>query len=77
MSIDYLAQYLNKRTCICLKLIEAHTLHLKKELMIKLEASQLTSFLNSLAKKFTRALSKSSPPKNVSPFVDLTSNTPF
>lgn len=37
----------------------------------------LTSFLNSLARKETRWLSKSSPPRKVSPLVDLTSNTPF
>ena len=34
------------------------------------------SFLNSLAKYSTIVSSKSSPPRNVSPFVDLTSNTP-
>ena len=34
------------------------------------------SFLNSEIKYSTTALSKSSPPKNVSPFVDLTSKTP-
>ena len=34
------------------------------------------SFLNSVIKYSTTALSKSSPPKNVSPFVDLTSKTP-
>ena len=34
------------------------------------------SFLNSPIRYSTTALSKSSPPKNVSPFVDLTSNTP-
>jgi hypothetical protein len=34
------------------------------------------SFLNSPIRYSTIALSKSSPPKNVSPFVDLTSNTP-
>ena len=34
------------------------------------------SFLNSLAKKSIILKSKSSPPKCVSPFVDLTSNTP-
>jgi hypothetical protein len=34
------------------------------------------SFLNSEIKYSTTALSKSSPPKKVSPFVDLTSNTP-
>ena len=34
------------------------------------------SFLNSSIKYFTIASSKSSPPKKVSPFVDLTSNTP-
>ncbi len=33
---------------------------------------QLTSRLNSCTKYPTRALSKSSPPKKVSPFVDLT-----
>ena len=34
------------------------------------------SFLNSLAKYSTIVSSKSSPPRNVSPFVDLTSKTP-
>ena len=34
------------------------------------------SFLNSEAKYSTIASSKSSPPKNVSPLVDLTSKTP-
>jgi hypothetical protein len=34
------------------------------------------SFLNSLARYSTRRMSKSSPPRNVSPLVDLTSNTP-
>ena len=34
------------------------------------------SFLNSEIKYSTIALSKSSPPKNVSPLVDLTSKTP-
>ena len=34
------------------------------------------SFLNSPAKYSTIVSSKSSPPKNVSPFVDLTSKTP-
>jgi hypothetical protein len=34
------------------------------------------SFLNSLIRYSTIALSKSSPPKKVSPFVDLTSKTP-
>ena len=34
------------------------------------------SFLNSFNKYSTIELSKSSPPKNVSPLVDLTSNTP-
>ena len=34
------------------------------------------SFLNSEIKYSTTALSKSSPPKNVSPLVDLTSKTP-
>ena len=34
------------------------------------------SFLNSDNKYSTIALSKSSPPRNVSPFVDFTSNTP-
>ena len=34
------------------------------------------SFLNSFARYSTIASSKSSPPKKVSPFVDLTSNTP-
>ena len=34
------------------------------------------SFLNSLARYSTMASSKSSPPKKVSPFVDLTSKTP-
>ena len=36
----------------------------------------LTSLLNSATSHLTRALSKSSPPRNVSPLVDLTSNTP-
>lgn len=36
-----------------------------------------TSFLNSPARKLTSVLSKSSPPRNVSPLVDFTSNTPF
>ena len=34
------------------------------------------SFLNSPIRYSTTALSKSSPPKNVSPLVDFTSNTP-
>ena len=37
----------------------------------------LTSLLNSSTKKLTMTLSKSSPPSSVSPFVDLTSKTPF
>ena len=34
------------------------------------------SFLNSLVRYSTKTLSKSSPPNDVSPLVDLTSNTP-
>ena len=37
----------------------------------------LTSLLNSATRCWTRALSKSSPPRKVSPLVDFTSNTPF
>ena len=35
------------------------------------------SLLNSATRNFRSVLSKSSPPRNVSPFVDFTSNTPF
>jgi hypothetical protein len=44
---------------------------------LSLLMSTLDSFLNSSTRNFYKAKSKSSPPKEVSPLVDLTSNTPF
>ena len=43
---------------------------------LSLRRSTLVSFLNSSARKSTMRMSKSSPPRKVSPLVDFTSNTP-